>query len=65
MSFAGCPYVREVRVFRFAGFKQFLQQFPSVGAVFSLACVMVLATAISTSVLLLELRSEEISHAKG
>ena len=52
-------------MFRFAGFKQFLQQFPSVGAVVSLACVMALATAISTSVLLLELRNEEISHAKG
>ena len=50
---------------RLAGFKQFLRQFPSVGAVLSLACVMVLTTVISTSVLLLELRQEELSHARG
>jgi len=65
LSLAGSTCVREVSVFRLAGFKQFLRQFPSVGAVFSLACVMVLATVISTSVLVLELRHEELSHAKG
>ncbi len=52
-------------MFRLAAFKQFLQQFPSVGAVLSLAGVMILTTVISTSVLLLELRQEELSHARG
>ena len=63
--FNGNVHGREVGVFRLAGFKQFLQQFPSVGAVLSLAGVMILTTVISTGMLLLELRQEELSHARG
>ena len=57
--------VREGRVFRLAGLRQLLQRFPSVSAVLLLAGVMLVATVISTTVLLLELRQEELSHARG
>jgi len=52
-------------VFRAAGVRQLLQQFPSVSAVLLLAGVMVLATVVSTTALLVELRKEELAHARG
>ena len=52
-------------MFRFAALKQLSRRSPSVSAVFSLAGVMVLATVLSTAGLLIELREEELGHARG
>ena len=52
-------------MFRAVGIRQLLQQFPSVSAVLLLAGVMVLATVVSTTALLVELRKEELAHARG
>ena len=52
-------------MFRFAALKQLSRRSPSVSAVFSLAGVMVLATVLSTAGLLVELREEELGHARG
>ncbi len=52
-------------MFRLAALKQLSQRSPSVSAVLSLAGVMVLATVLSTAGLLVELRKEELDHARG
>lgn len=52
-------------MFRLAGLRQLWQRFPSVSAVLLLAGVMVLATVVSATVLLVELRQEELTHARG
>lgn len=48
-----------------AGLRQLSHRFPSVRAVLLLAGVMVLATVVSTAALVVELRNEEIAHARG
>ena len=52
-------------MFSLAALKQFSQRSPSVSAVLSLAGVMVLATVLLTAGLLIELRQEELDHARG
>lgn len=52
-------------MFRLAGLRQLSHRFPSVSAVLSLAGVMILATVLSTAGLLVELRQEELNHARG
>ena len=53
------------RVLRLADLSEFLQKFPSAGAVLSLSVVMILATAISTTALLLDLRKKELERARS
>ena len=56
---------REANALSLAGLRRLLQQFPSVSAVLLLAGVMIMATVVSTAILLLDLRHEELVHAKG
>ena len=56
---------REANALSLAGLRLLLQQFPSVSAVLLLAGVMIMATVVSTAILLLDLRHEELVHAKG
>lgn len=52
-------------MFSLAALRPLAQRSPSVSAVLSLAGVMVLATVLSTAGLLVELRKEELDHARG
>lgn len=53
------------RVLRLTELSEFLQKFPSAGAVLSLSVVMILATVISTTALLLDLRKNELERARS
>lgn len=52
-------------MFRWATLRKLSRRSPSVSAVLSLAGVMVLATVLSVAGLLIELREEELVHARG
>ena len=52
-------------MFRLANLRRLLSRFPAVRAVLLLATMMVMATAVTTTILLTELRQESVHRARS